>query len=168
MIITKNIHIVENEKWSLSDLFEAYSGDIFRYSRSILKNEDDAKDIVQDVFVKYAEKEDSFNGKCSHKTWLLIITRNLCFNRLKKYDRKNERIENERLEKLYEIDYDSLISLSEALKKLTAEHNELLYLKEYENYSYKEISEITGQSVENVKIKLFRARQRLRQILKKD
>ena len=49
--------------------------------------------------------------------------------------------------------------------QLSPEDNELIYLREYENYSYKEIAEITEQSLENVKIKIFRARQKLRKIL---
>ena len=50
----------------------------------------------------------------------------------------------------------------------TSSHLQLLFLKEYGGYSYKEIAELTEQSVENVKIKLFRARQQLREIIKGD
>lgn len=162
--VAENTGIID----SLPDLFEKFSTDIFRYAGSILKDSDEAKDVVQDVFVKYAENESSFKHECSQKTWLLVITRNCCLNRLKKSERKNERIEDQVFEKPYETDYDTMISLDEALKMLIPEHNELLYLKEFEKYSYKEIADITGQSVENVKIKLFRARQHLRKILKND
>ena len=58
------------------------------------------------------------------------------------------------------------ISLKDALIKLPEEYNELIYLREYEGYSYNEIAGITKLSLENVKIKLFRARQELRKILK--
>ncbi len=50
--------------------------------------------------------------------------------------------------------------------QLNSEDNELIYLREYEGYSYKEIAEITEQSLENVKIKIFRTRQKLRKILR--
>ena len=52
------------------------------------------------------------------------------------------------------------------MNRLSAEQSELIYLKDYEGYSYKEIAELTGLSFENVKIKLFRARQQLRNYLK--
>ena len=71
---------------SLPELYERYSKDIFRYSFSILKNEDDAKDAVQEVFVKYAENESSFKRNCSYKTWFLVLTRNYCFNKTKSKD----------------------------------------------------------------------------------
>ena len=153
---------------SLPDLYEKHSLDVFRFARSILKDSDEAKDAMQDVFVKYAQNEGSFKNECSQKTWLLIITRNYCLNKLKSSNWKNERIDETLSDRTFEVDLDTKISLNEALQKLIPEHNELLYLKEFANYSYKEIAEITGQSIENVKIKLFRARQHLRKILKND
>jgi len=151
---------------SLPELYERYSKDIFRYSFSILKNEDDAKDAVQEVFVKYAENESSFKRHCSYKTWLLVLTRNYCFNKTKSKGFNNESLEVQTFNKTYETDYDTQITVRDALLKLNSEDNELIYLREYESYSYKEIAELTEQSLENVKIKIFRARNKLREILK--
>jgi len=154
------------EKISLPELYEKYSQDIFKYSFSILKDEDDAKDAVQEVFVKYAENENAFKRNCSYKTWLLVLTRNYCYNKIKSKGFNNVRIEDQTFNKTYETDYDTRITIREALIKLNSEDNELIYLREYEGYSYKEIAEITEQSLENVKIKIFRARKKLREILK--
>lgn len=150
----------------LAELYERYSKDIFKYSFSILKDEEEAKDAVQEVFVKYVQNESSFKGECSQKTWLLVITRNYCYNKIKSKGFNNDRIDESLFDKQYETDYDIQISLRDALMKLSTEQNELVYLREYEGYSYKEIAEITEQSLENVKIKIFRARKRLREILR--
>ncbi len=162
--------ILQNKKEniSLSGLYEKYSEDIFKYSFSILKDMEEAKDAVQEVFVRYAKSEDSFRNDCSYKSWLLIITRNYCFNRIKNKNYNSEDIDGDDFNESYSPDYDMQISLKEALMKLPEEYNELIYLKEYEGFSYKEIAEITKLSPENVKIKLFRARQELRKILKGD
>jgi len=154
------------EKILLPELYERYSQDIFKYSFSILKDEDDAKDAVQDVYVKYAENESAFKRNCSYKTWLLVLTRNYCYNKIKSKGFNNARLEERVFNKTYETDYDMQISIKDALMELSPEDNELIYLREYENYSYKEIAEITEQSLENVKIKIFRARKKLREILK--
>ncbi|MEN8194669.1 MAG: RNA polymerase sigma factor [Bacteroidota bacterium] len=154
------------EKIPLPELYERYSKDIFKYSFSILKDEDEAKDAVQEVFVKYVENESSFKRNCSYKTWLLVLTRNYCYNKIKSKGFNNTSLETQIFNKTYETDYDTHISIREALMKLSAEDNELIYLREYESYSYKEIAEITEQSFENVKIKIFRARKKLREILK--
>ena len=156
----------KNKILSLSELYEKYSKDIFRYSFSILKNEDDAKDAVQEIFVKYAQNENAFKHNCSYKTWLLILTRNYCYNKIRSKNYNNKSIENHNFNKQYETDYDTNITIKDALQQLKPEHNELIYLLEYEGYSYKEIAELTKQSLENVKIKIFRARQQLRKILK--
>ena len=140
--------------------------EIFKYSYSILKNREEAEDAVQEVFVKYAANEDSFKGDCSYKTWLLIIARNYCFNRIKNKNFNNAEIDDEEFTETTNPDYDMNISLKDALMKLPEEYNELIYLREYEGYSYNEIAGITKLSLENVKIKLFRARQELRKILK--
>lgn len=161
-----NILKLKKEILPLTELYEKFSKDIFRYSLSILKNEDEAKDAVQEVFVKYAESESSFKGDCSQKTWLLVITRNYCYNRISNKGFNSGSIDSEVLRRSYENNFEVVISLKDALKTLTSEQNELLYLLEYEGYSYKEIAELTAQTIENVKIKIYRARKKLREILK--
>lgn len=165
-----NLEILKHPKdiISLPELYEKYSKDIFKYSYSLLKDEDDAKDAVQETFMKYSESENSFKGNCSYKTWLLIITRNYCYNKIKSKSYNNDRLDNYINNTSYENDYDSLITIKNALIELSTEHSELIYLLEYEGYSYKEIAEITEQSLGNVKIKIFRARQQLRKIVKGD
>ncbi len=158
----------KRENISLPELYGRYSGDIFRYSLSILKNKEEAEDAVQEVFVKYAETESTFKGDCSYKTWLLVIARNYCFNRIKSKGHKNSRMDDAVFEEGVNPNYDTLISLRDAMLALPVDYSELIYLKEYEGFSYKEIAEITKLSPENVKIKLFRARQELRRILKGD
>jgi len=122
-------------------------------------------DAVQETFIKYSENEKNYRHDCSCKTMLLVITRNYCYNRLKSKGYNNSRIEDEFFYGSYNVDYDLKISLEDAIQKLPPALNELLYLKEYEGFSYKEIAEITDQSMENIKIKLFRARQLLKKLL---
>lgn len=153
---------------SLPCLYERYSMDIYRYALSILKDKDDAKDAVQETFLRYAENEEKFRGDASQKTWLLVTARNYCYSRLRRSENRNERIDTDLCECTCSPEYDSLISLGDALKLLSREMNELLYLKEYCGYSYQEIAGITSQSIENVRIKLFRARRKLKGIMKDD
>jgi RNA polymerase sigma factor (sigma-70 family) len=147
-------------------LYEKFAKDIFRYAFSILKDEEDAKDAMQEVFRKYLESKNSFRGNCSQKTFLLVIARNYCFNKLKSRDNKNERLDNIPYIRGNEPDIIIKLSIEAAMKKLTPEQNELLYLKEYEDLTYKEISDLTNLTIENVKIKLYRARLELKKILK--
>lgn len=149
------------------DTYKEYSADIFRYAFSLLKNRADAEDVMHDVFLKYMDGINSFNNECSVKTWLLVLTRNKCFNILAQ-KKARPSSDTSRMETEYRLDCDDRISLEEALLKMPDEDNELLYLKEYAGFSYAEISELTGLTLSNVKIKLFRARTLLRKLLLDD
>lgn len=141
-----------------------YSTDIYRYSLSLLKDTEDAKDAVHETFIRYSENESQFRGESSQKTWLLVIARNYCYSKMKKADRANVRIDdNDPI--VYNPEYDVGLTLKAAINNLYHEQSELLFLKVYYNYSYVEIAEITNQTVENVAIKLYRIRQKLKKIL---
>jgi RNA polymerase sigma-70 factor (ECF subfamily) len=159
--LENNSQIVSSEV-----LYEKYSKDILRYSYSILKSFEEAEDMVHEVFIRYMEKENSFKGDCSYKTWLLIITRNLCYNKLKSSGFTNERFDIENCNDVYETKYELNISIRDAMLKIPPEYSELLYLKEAEGYTYVEIAGLTSLTVENVAVKLYRAKQMMRKILK--
>ena len=151
---------------SFEKLYDEYSSDLFRYAFSIFRNYEDSRDLVQDVFAKHFENEASFKGECSYKTWFFVIARNLCFSRLKSSNYKTSRLNNYNPGKSYSNTFDINISVKDALMKLPVDLSELLYLKEYEGYSYSEIAVMTGISVENVGVKLYRAKKLLRKYLK--
>ncbi len=151
---------------SFDELYKEFSDDILRYSYSILKNFEEARDVVQEVFIRHFEKEKSFKGQCSFKTWLFVIARNLCYSRLRTKNYHNQSIEEYSFNKNYTDSFDINISIQDALMKVSKESSELLYLKEYEGYSYAEISEITNLTVENIAVKLFRVKKQLRKYLK--
>jgi RNA polymerase sigma factor (sigma-70 family) len=153
-----------NEK-AVAEIFETYSGEIFKYSMSLLKNSQDAQDAVQEVFVKFIQSRHSFRGDCSIKTWLLIITRNYCYKQLGGKDKSNIPLD-ENLFKAYDPNIDIKISLNDALEKIGKEEFELIYLREYAGHSYLEIAQILNISVDNVKVKLFRVREQLRKYLR--
>lgn len=142
-----------------------HSKDLYRYAYSLLKNNEDAEDAVQDVFMNYFKKSDSYRGDCSLKTWLLVLTRNQCYNVIKSRKiRQSESIEYVNLGS--DINYvEDKLNIEDALKTLTSGENELIFLREYSGFSYKEIAQILNISVDNVKVRLFRAKQKLRKTL---
>jgi RNA polymerase sigma-70 factor, ECF subfamily len=150
---------------SVTELFKIYSYDILSYAASLLKDKDDAKDALQEVFVKFINSQNTFRGECSYKTWLLTITRNYCFSKLRQKSKKTEElVESFLVDDTANIDTN--ISFQDAMKKLSDDENELFYLKEYAGYSYKEISEILEMNVNTVKTKLFKIRRKLKDFLK--
>ncbi|MCX6168575.1 MAG: sigma-70 family RNA polymerase sigma factor [Ignavibacteriales bacterium] len=149
---------------SVTELFNSYSNDVLNYSMSILKDHDEAKDAVQEVFIRYIKNEENFRGDCSYKTWLLTITRNYCLKKLNGRSSKTETLDDNFIE-ANESSIETKISLNDALDKLTAEEYELIYLRDYECHTYHEMALILGVTVDNIKVKLFRVRKHLRKYL---
>lgn len=153
-----------NKDKTVTELFNLYSNDVLNYSMSILKDYDEAKDAVQEVFVRYIKNEDSFRGDCSYKTWLLTITRNYCFKKLNGRVNHTETIDENFFE-THEPSIETKITLNDAMAKLSTEEYELIYLRDYECHTYQEMAVILGITVDNVKVKLFRVRKHLKKYL---
>jgi len=154
-----------NDDKIIDRLFKEYSGSVFNYSLSLLKNYDDADDAVQDIFVRLIKSKESFKGNCSYKTWIMIITRNYCLTKLNGKANAPQRID-EKFIKAYNPSIETSMAIDEALGRLSREDFELIYLREYEKHSYREIAEILGITVDNLKVKLFRVRKQLKEYLK--
>lgn len=148
-------------------IYKIYEKDIFRYSYSILKNREDAEDALQETFKKFIESNSSYRRDCSVKTWLMTITRNYCYDFIRRRNNRNE-IDNypEPVIKTDNIELKML--LQSALETLKPEERELVFLRDVMGYNYQEISEILKITVENVKVKLHRTRKRLREIINGD
>lgn len=76
--------VIDGNERAFRKLFDTYSGDIYRYSLSLLKSKVYAEEIVQDVFIKVWSKRENLDASLSIKSYLFTITRNKCFNFLKK------------------------------------------------------------------------------------
>jgi len=82
------------KKLETHDLYIKYSDDVFNYALSLLKDVENASDALQDVFLKFIDNEKNFRGDCSYKTWLLVITRNYCLNKLPLNEKSLLRLED--------------------------------------------------------------------------
>ncbi|MGL1891679.1 MAG: sigma-70 family RNA polymerase sigma factor [Spirochaetaceae bacterium] len=137
-----------------------------------LKNRTEAEDITQDVFLKAFQKLDFSKTDKNSFPILFLITKNLCFNKLKSKGWK----ENTFFE--YEIPTNNLnpedaffkkenISLiNKAIQNLKEKDREVLILKHFQDCSYSEISEILHIPIGTVMSRLFNARKKLEQLLK--
>ena len=153
------------QKKDAEDIFIKYSNDVFHYALSLLKNFEEANDARQEVFLKFIKSSESFRGDCNEKTWLLVITRNYCYRKIRDNNKTNTSLEE--ISEISDVEnLDEKISLSDAISRLNQEESEIVYLREFAGHSYKEMAEILETSIDNVKVKLFRVRKKLRNYLK--
>lgn len=148
-----------------NDCVRAYADGVFRFILKNLKQEEDARDVVQSAFEKlWRNRQDVDNSKC--KSYLFTVAYHQMIDHL----RKNQRIQlkDEWADHVRTIDkpINNLKQvLEDALGRLNPTHRSLVLLKDYEGYSYEEIGKITGLGESQVKVYLHRARVQLKNYL---
>lgn len=149
-------------------LYDRYSNKVYNKCFSFTKNENEAKDLTQDIFLKVFLKLNLYKeDKASFSTWLYVITYNSCSNYVNRNKKKNK---SERLsEHEYYIredqttDIDELnaldpIKVGKALDLLVPEEKSLLLLKYQDNVSIKELQATLGLGESAIKMRLNRAK----------
>lgn len=137
---------------------DLYSDGVYRFILKNIKNDDKAKDIVQDAFEKLWINAANVNGQ-KVKSYLFTAA----YHTMIDYIRKEKRMTNFMAQTDESHSHSKQYSdLSEILNKALSTLNEIqrsvIMLRDYEGYSYEEIAEITGLSDSQVKVYIFRAR----------
>ncbi len=166
--------IIESGNTSLfGELYDRYANKIYRKCISMVKNTEDAQDLAHEVLVKAFLNISKFAGNSSFSTWVYAIPYNQCIDfirskqRLKISDTDNERLPDltdesgEELsdKELFEIEINLLMQL---LQQLNADDRAILLMKYQDDMSIEDIQTILSLNSSAVKMRLKRARDRLR------
>jgi len=171
----RNYMYKEYAGMSYEEVIEKYSDYITRMCVVWTQNEEAAKDCFQNTFIKLYKSSKTFNDSEHLKAWLLRVARNECNDYHRTFWNKNvsigldreklERVKNDSANKIqFDSDTENLVK---ALRKLSLKYREVLVLYYYQEYSTKEISDILQLSVNTVKSRLQRGREKLAKIIKK-
>jgi len=159
------------DKSAYEALVGPYLDRFYGLAYQLMRNQDDASDVVQEALIKAYRSIGSFRGEADFLTWVTRILRNTVLDELKRAVRRHEEavetlpesldrsLENKAEQKeLKEIVHTAIDQLSPKLK-------EPLVMYDIEGYAYEEISQILGLNIGTVKSRLNRARESLRQKL---
>jgi RNA polymerase sigma-70 factor (ECF subfamily) len=152
---------------AFSLLYDRHAARVYSYCRRILQNPASAEDIVQDVFAKLFEQSNAKAEMTNVAGFLIRVARNLCLNEKEKKHNQHISLEEFHLSaNANEIERSELLKMIEtALETLPEAEREAFSLKEYDGLSYTEISKILNITEQNVRIRVFRGKQKLREIL---
>jgi len=150
-------------------ILNIYKGRIFSYVYRIVRNYHDAEDITFDTFIRSFKSLKSFDTAKPFSIWLFTIAHNLVIDFLRKNKQNYEYLDeshstNNDFVKEYEKKR-KLEKIEQALTKLPPIDCELVILYHKEGHSYDEISEILKIPVSTIKIRLHRARKKLRELV---
>jgi RNA polymerase sigma-70 factor (ECF subfamily) len=176
------VRILAGERELFHDLIRPYERGLYVAAYSIVQNEADAEDIVQDAVIKAYKALKSFRGDAKFSTWLIAITLNEARSRWR-------RIKGDQLDYLSDCedstgDYTPSVladwryipsealerkelrqALREAIAKLSPEYREVLILRDVRGMSIAETAEAAGVNEGLVKVRLFRARISMQKLL---
>ncbi|RMG44897.1 MAG: sigma-70 family RNA polymerase sigma factor [Candidatus Dadabacteria bacterium] len=185
--IIKDSQLVESlkngDQASFVELLNRYSEKVHNLAMRIARNEQDAEEIFQDVFVTVYHKIDKFEGKSAFSSWLYRITVNTAFMKLRKRKKHqavsfdelaggiNEGYSGNRSDTC-DINYISSRhelrqALEDAIRRLPDDYKTIFVLRDVDGLSNQEVGEILGLSVPAVKSRLHRSRLMLRKRLRK-
>src|ERR1044071_5404732 len=147
----------------------------YNLARWLMRNEDDAQDMVQEAYLRALRFFGGFHGTDA-KEWLLTIVRNTCYTSLKRNKSAELLADFEEVVLTKESDEPDPEAMhvlkvraqlvNEAIEKLPVEFREVVILRELEELSYKEIAVVTGVPIGTVMSRLARARKRLLAMLR--
>lgn len=168
---------------AFTELVNLYSERIYNLALKILKNPDDAADVLQETFVAVYEKIGSFDGRSNFFTWIYRIATNFALMKLRKDKRtvlSDQDMETQfdspeglQAHEWQDLPLRDMLSeefqkhLDEAVESLPEIYRSVFILRDLENLSIRETSRILGITESNVKIRLKRARLFLRERLAK-
>ena len=154
--------LIKGENEAFAELFFRYEKYVFAVAKRLVKIDQDAEEITQDVFFRVIKSVEGFRGESKLSSWLYRITHNLSLNRLR--DGKKER---ENTVGLPETAADSGVSpekeyerkrAAEAVGSLPKKYRQILELYYYEGKSYKQIAKELEIPINTVKTNISRAK----------
>jgi RNA polymerase sigma-70 factor (ECF subfamily) len=169
--------VVQRVKDGESDIYEIlmrrYNQRLFRVIRSILRDENETEEVIQDAYVRAYEHLDQFEGRSKFSTWLTKIAIYEAYARLKSrkrtsgFDDYMEQLmatsDRSPEERTFDSEVRSLLEI--AVDSLSDEHRSVLIMRDIEGMSTSETAECLDITEENVKVRLFRARAAIRRQL---
>jgi RNA polymerase sigma-70 factor (ECF subfamily) len=179
----------KGDSQAFQKLVIAHQGRLFSVAFGMLRDRDEAMDVVQDAFIKAHKKLAEFEGNAAFSTWLYRIAVNLCIDRKRADARRRKTDLDDAAAR--NLDDDPLYAAAEfaprlsgsnplrnstdkelgkqidgAMARLSEDHRSIVLLREVEGMSYEEIAETLGIPKGTVMSRLFHARKNLQRVLR--
>jgi len=144
---------------------------LFRFAFRLLGSEEEAKDVVQEVFVRVWKSREKMDAIQNWEAWCMRITKNLSLDKIRTWKRRN----TQPIESSYDVQTESLTpyestEINESMQRvgslieaLPEKQRNIIHLRDVEGYSYLEICDILELDMNQVKVNLFRARNSVRE-----
>jgi len=157
-----------------NQLVEKMRDKMYRLALRVVKNEEEAHDVVQDSFVKVWKKREKLAEIENKEAYCMTIARNMGIDKL-----RGRKMTTTDIDEQYNLEANvadperqlvakqQLGLVMDIVNRLPENHRTVIQLRDIEGYTYKEIAEMTGYNIQKVKVYLHRARTKLKQEIKR-
>lgn len=170
--------VLKGEQQAYALLVDRYKTYVFTLSLRFVKNREDAEEVSQDIFIKTYRSLADFRGGSKFSTWLYTIVNTTCITFLRKKKLEVHSLDNEKIFEVADsqdsgfranqVEQKSRINMvNEAIGMLSGDDAEVLTLFYKGEQSLEEIGQVLGLEPNTVKVRLHRARQRLKEKMEK-
>lgn len=167
---------IEGNQIAFSTLLDIFWNTVYGFQLKRTENENDAEDITIQTFSKAFDKITTYDSSYEFKTWLITISKNIHVDMIRKRKRTLDRADNnEDIKKVLDaspsaedqlITEQNLATLLQHIKKLKPHYQEVINLRFFNELSYADIAAELNEPMNNVKVKLLRAKKLLAEIIK--
>ena len=161
-----------NSRAAMEMVIRKFREPLYFHARYIVKDHQEAYDLVQEVFIKAMREDRLFDEDFKIKAWLYRVTSNLCFNQVRNRKRRGAILDTMMKPEAFGADQVETIFAGErrsevmtALEQLSEDHKQILLLRYYDDLSYAEIADVLQVKLGTVMSRLSRARMRLMEVM---
>jgi RNA polymerase sigma-70 factor, ECF subfamily len=166
--------VASGDKAAMHALFSKHQVSVFRFVMRRLQHREVAEDVTSEVFLEVWRNAGRFEGRSTVLTWILAIARHKAFSARPRFDHLPYDDSMEEPSEAIGDDQDAIVQhqdrsnlVRDCLTKLSADHREIIDLVYYQEQSVESIAAILGIPRNTVKTRVFYARKRLAEELKK-
>ncbi|HAV90759.1 RNA polymerase sigma factor [uncultured Eubacterium sp.] len=160
----------DERRQDVENTIREYSDLLFRTCFLMLKNRHDVEDVMQETFIKYMTKNPKLDSEAHKRAWLLRVSQNKCKNLLRfhrmhmhvSYENMQENLASK--EKIDNEYFEEFMKIS----RLDFKYKSVIMLYYAEGYSIEEVADILQISISAVKMRMKRAKEKLKVIYEKD
>jgi len=153
---------------TFAQMYETVYIDLYRFALCVMKNKQDAEDVVSEAVLKAYENIGSLKNPDSFKSWIFTITANICKRRQKEAAKRKKKSLEDALTNTpsEEMDYGMSLDVRRAFLVLTEEEQTIIGLSVFGGYNSREIGKMLGLNDNTVRSKKVRALEKMECVLK--
>lgn len=158
--------IALGDKNAFRQFYEATKADVYSLALSFLKNTQDAEDIMQTVYIKVYDSARDYKPQGKPMAWVLTITKNLCYSKLRSVLRRGEFSDEVRYDtSSHDVDTEEKLLLEYCLKSLNDDERNIIVLHAVSGLKHREIAKLLGLPIGTVLSKYQRGLKKIKTFL---